>query len=38
MSSEKMGLGKKIVLTFGWLVLIGGLGFFAYAIYVNHLM
>ena len=33
---EKMGLGKKIFLGFGWLVLLSGIGFFAYAIVVNH--
>ena len=37
MEKEKVGLGRKIVLAFGWTVLLAGIGFFAYALFVNHL-
>lgn len=33
---EKVGLGYKIVLTFGWIVLLAGIGSFIYAIVINH--
>jgi hypothetical protein len=35
---EKKGLGKKILLGFGWTVLLISIGFFVYAIAVNHFM
>ena len=38
MKKERKGLGRKILLGFGWTVLLVSIGFFAYAIYVNHLM
>ena len=38
MEQEKVGLGYKIVLTFGWIVLLGGIAGLIYAILVNHVL
>lgn len=33
---DKLSLGYKILLVFGWLVLLGGIAGLAYAVAINH--